>query len=66
MPSLRVLFTNTDQLITLKLVKLQVKVKEQKPNTIAVSKVKLKYQKKERLKEDCAIPGYSLPLTNLN
>ena len=66
MPSIKVLFTNADQMTTSKLAELQVKVKEQKPHIIAVSEVKLKNSKKERLKEDYAIPGYSLHPTNLS
>ena len=64
-PSIKMLFTNADQLTSSKMAELQAKVKEEKPLIIAVSEVKPKNPKKEYTIEDFAISGYSLHSINL-
>ena len=66
MPSMKVLFTNADQLTSSKMAELQIKVNQEKPHIVAVSEVKPKNRGKERTMEDYKISGYSLHPTNLD
>ena len=65
-PSMKILFTNADQLTTAKMAELNAKVSQEKPLIIAVTEVKLENSKKERTLEDYQVPGYSLHTTNLD
>ena len=66
MPSMRVLFTNADQLTTSKMAELRVRVNQEKPHILAVSEVKIKNPRKEHASEDYTISGYSLHPINLD
>ena len=65
LPSMKVMFTNADQLTTSKMTELRKKIEREKPVIIAVCEVKPK-NSKERTATDYQIPGYSLHPMNLD
>ena len=64
-PSMKVLFTNADQLTESKMSELVTKVNHEKPLIVAISEVKMKNSSKPRVLEDYQIPNYILNPVNL-
>ena len=64
-PSIKVMFTNADQLTSSKMIELKKIIEKEKPLIVAVSEVKPKIYK-ERSIMDYEIPGYSLHTVNLS
>ena len=57
---MKVLFTNSDQLTTLKMAELKTKIKLENPLIVAVSEVKVKNRTTIMMEEDYIIPDYTL------
>ena len=64
-PTMKILFTNADQLTESKMCELITKIHQDKPMIVAVSEVKMKQATKERSLEDFQIPNYTLHPVNL-
>ena len=64
-PSMKILFTNADQLTGSKMCELIAKISHEKPMLVAVSEVKLKNSTKQRVIKDFQIPNYTLHPVNL-
>ena len=64
-PSLKIMFTNADQLTTSKMTELKKKIESEKPLIIAVCEVKPKVSK-ELDEMDYEIPGYTMHPMNLD
>ena len=64
-PSMKILFTNADQLTESKMSELLTKINQEKPLIVAVSEVKMKNSTKDRVLEDYQIPNYNLHPINL-
>ena len=65
LPCMNIMFTNADQLTTLKMTELNKRVMQEKPMVIAICEVKPK-NSKERAEQDYIIPGYSFHPLNLD
>ena len=64
-PTMKILFTNADQLTESKMTELVAKIDQEKPLIVAVSEVKMKNSSKKRAIEDYQIPNYTLHDVNL-
>ena len=64
-PSMKVLFTNAEQLTGSKMTELRTKIIQDKPMIVAVTEVNMKNSVKERSLEDFHIPDYNLHPVNL-
>ena len=64
-PSMKIMFTNADQLTGTKMSELMAKIIQEKPIIVAISEAKLKNSTKERVIEDYQNPNYSLHPANL-
>ena len=62
---MNIMFTNADQLTTVKMTELNKRVMQEKPMVIAICEVKPK-NSKERAEQDYIIPGYSFHPLNLD
>ena len=65
LPTIKILFTNADQLTESKMCELVTKISQERPLIVAISEVKPKNSSKERQKEDYQIPNYSLHPINI-
>ena len=65
LPSMKILFTNADQLTTSKMIELKSQIADKKPLLVAVSEVKHK-KSNEWSTMDYDIPGYTLYSVNLD
>ena len=64
-PSMKILFTNADQLTGSKMCELITKINQDKPMIVAVSEDKMKHSTKKRSLEDYQTPSYTLHPVNL-
>ena len=64
-PTMKIIFTNADQLTESKMCELITKIHQEKPMIVAVSEIKMKQINKERSLEDFQIPDYTLHPVNL-
>ena len=63
-PSIKIMFTNSDQLTPSKIDELKTRINQEKPLIIAVSEKKTKNASKKRMLRDYEIPNYSLHHVN--
>ena len=65
-PSIKLMFTNSDQLTPSKIDELKKRINQEKPLIIAVSEIKSKNASKKSMLQDYEIPNYSLHHVNLD
>ena len=65
-PSIKIIFTNSDQLTPSIIDELKTRINQEKPLIIAVSEIKPKNASKKRVLQDYEIPNYTLHHVNLD